>query len=381
MRIVSFDIFAADLPFRKVLSHSAASRSASDSVFLKCTTDSGAIGFGECLPRAYVTGESRDSTYHLLRDRILPRLTGMEFESLADAWAFLDHCDGNAPTGWVAADVPQTAAWCAVDLALLDACGHAFGRTTFGSTATRLRYSGVLTHQAGGTLAKSCLLFRLYGLRQVKVKVGRECDLAAVRTARTILGRKADIRVDANMAWDFEGAVEAMHEMSHLGVHCFEQPLPADALDDMARLVRQTGLTVMADESLSDGRSLRRLIDTKACTAINVRISKCGGLVASLRRCRQAREAGLGVQVGCQVGETSLLSAAQLALCSHFSDITYLEGCFGRHLLREDVAEPILQFGFAGRPPRIPGGAGLGVRINEDRLRRWTVRHDRIGPR
>jgi len=171
-----------------------------------------------------------------------------------------------------------------------------------------------------------------------------------------------------------------MHEMSQLGVRCFEQPLPADALNDMARPVRQTGLTVMADESLSDGNSLRRLVEGKACTAVNVRISKCGGLVASLRRCRQAKEAGLVVQVGCQVGETSMLSAAQLALCSHFSDVTYLEGCFGRHLLREDVAQPVLQFGFGGRMPRVPSGPGLGVRINENRVRLWTVRRDRIGP-
>jgi len=195
VQIVSFDIFAVDLPFRRAFRHSAASRSASDSVLVKCTTDGGATGFGECLPRTYVTGESRDSTYDLLRDRILPRLTGMEFASYADVWAFLDRCDGKAPADWVAPDVPQTAAWCAADLALLDACGHAFGPNSMLSS-----YSGVLTHGPVGRLAKSCLLFRLYGLRQVKVKVGRECDLAAVRTARTVLGRKADIRVDANMA-------------------------------------------------------------------------------------------------------------------------------------------------------------------------------------
>jgi muconate cycloisomerase len=268
-------------------------------------------------------------------------------------------------------------------LALLDAYGQAFGQTVFGPEAmispSSRPYSGVLTLEPAGKLARSCLLFRLYGLRQVKMKVGRKHDLAALRTARAVLGRTADIRVDANMAWDLEQAVKAMYEMSRLGVRCFEQPLPVDALDDMGRLVRQTGLMVMADESFSDCDSLRRLIERKACTAVNVRISKCGGLVASLRRCRQASEAGLVIQVGCHVGETSLLSAAQLALCSQFPDIAYREGCFGRHLLRADVAEPVLQFGFAGRPPRVPSGTGLGVRINEDRLRQWTVRSDRIG--
>jgi hypothetical protein len=51
----------------------------------------------------------------------------------------------------------------------------------------------------------------------------------------------------------------------------------------------------------------------------------------------------------------------------------YAEGCFGYHLLREDPAEPVLQFGYGGRPPAKPNGPGLGVTINEEVLRRWTV--------
>ena len=383
VRIVSSEILAVDLPFRRTFGHSAASRNASDSLFLKCATEDGSVGFGECLPRVYVTGESRDGAYSLLRDRVLPRLIGMAFASYEEVWAFLNLCDGKAPRDWVAPDVPQTAAWCAVDLALLDVFGRAFGQCMFPPNAkdglASLQYSGVLTYQPRIRLARSCLLFRLYGLKQVKVKVGRRDDLDTVKTARSVLGRRADIRVDANMAWSLGQAAEAMQEMSHLGIRCFEQPLAAEALDDMARLIRETGLEVMADESFSERDSLLRLIEKKACTGINVRVSKCGGLAASLRRCREARDAGLMLQIGCQVGESSLLSAAQLALLARVSDVAYAEGCFGRHILKEDVTEPVLQFGFGGRPPRIPAGTGSGVHVREDRLQRWTTRRDRIG--
>jgi L-alanine-DL-glutamate epimerase-like enolase superfamily enzyme len=385
MRIVSFEIWAVDLSLRRTIGHSAGSRRVSDSLLVKCTLDDGTAGFGECLPRVYVTGETRDGAYGLLRERVLPHLVGREFESWAQVWAFLDDCDGKAPGAWVTRDVPQTAAWCAVDLALLDAFGRAFGRSVFPQDgkgpSAGLRYSGVLTYEPGIRLVKSCLLFRLYGLRSVKVKVGRRDDLAALRTARMVLGPRADIRVDANMAWDFDQAQRTMREMARLGVRCFEQPLAAGALEDMGRLARATGLMVMADESIQDRDSLVRLIERKACTAINVRVSKCGGLAASLRRCREAVAAGLTLQVGCQVGESSLLSAAQLALLSQVPEVAYAEGCFGRHLLREDTAEPVLQFGYAGRPPRIPAGAGLGVGLREERLQRWTTRHDTIGGR
>ncbi|MCX5644484.1 MAG: hypothetical protein NTZ17_07335 [Phycisphaerae bacterium] len=94
MRVVSFDIRAVDLPLRRAFGHSAARRRASDSIFLKCTLDDGTAGFGECLPRVYVTGESRDGAYGLLCERVLPRLIGRKFESWADVWAFLDRCDG-----------------------------------------------------------------------------------------------------------------------------------------------------------------------------------------------------------------------------------------------------------------------------------------------
>ena len=130
----------------------------------------------------------------------------------------------------------------------------------------------------------------------------------------------------------------------------------------------------MADESLNDRDSLARLIEQRACTAVNVRISKCGGLVAALNRCREALEAGLDVQVGCQVGETSLLSAAHLVLLSAVEPVKYAEGCFGRLLLREDPARPLLQFGFGGRPPALPARPGLGVEMDREVIGRWAER-------
>jgi hypothetical protein len=59
--------------------------------------------------------------------------------------------------------------------------------------------------------------------------------------------------------------------------------------------------------------------------------------------------------------------------------VTYAEGCFGAHLLREDPAEPPLQFGYGGRPPRLVEGPGLGVRVDASVLDRWTVERATIG--
>jgi L-alanine-DL-glutamate epimerase-like enolase superfamily enzyme len=141
--------------------------------------------------------------------------------------------------------------------------------------------------------------------------------------------------------------------------------------------VEETSAEIVVDEGLTDRDSLQRFIGQRACTGANVRISKCGGLVGAHARCREALDAGLMLQVGCQVGESSLLSAAHLTLLAALAPLTpgvrYAEGCFGRHLLREDPVSPLVQFGYGGRPPRRPAGPGLGVQVDQAMLERWAV--------
>jgi L-alanine-DL-glutamate epimerase-like enolase superfamily enzyme len=371
-RIKQFDIFAVNLPFRKVFEHAAAKRENSDSLFLKCVLDSGTVGFGECLPRIYVTGETRDSAFAMLSEKILPKLINKEFDSLRDVKTFLYACDGKAPSDWIAPHIPQTAAWCAVDLALLDAFSRDFKVPLFSSenhtNLKKARYSAVIS---SGKSFSSLLKIRLYGISQVKLKVEKSTSVETVKRVRKILGSRCDIRIDANMAWEKDQTLALMKEFSHYGIRCVEQPLPVEQIDDTADLVRESEFMVMADESLSDQNTLNQLIEKKACSAINARISKCGGLTATMKRCQEAKNAGMAIQIGCQVGESSLLSAAHLLLTSQFSEVKYLEGCFGLLLLKEDPAKPVLQFGYAGRPPKMPTDLGLGVTIDEEILKRW----------
>ncbi|MGD9097334.1 MAG: enolase C-terminal domain-like protein [Desulfobacterales bacterium] len=376
--IMVFELRALDLPFNKPFKHAAAERHSSYSLLLRCVTEDGAWGFGECLPREYVTGETREGTFNLLAETILPRLVGRVFASLDEVKAFLAACDGQAPAEWVDPAVPHTAAWAAVDLALLDAFGKACGTPVrLGpkpSLPADFRYSVVSSASQGFRAWRAFMLYRLMGFRQVKLKIEKDTAVETVRLARRIMGRGCDLRVDANMAWDVPQALANMRRLAEHGIHSTEQPLAADDIEGLATLVRETGLGVMVDESLNDAASLDNLIRRKACTAINARISKCGGLVATYNRCRRALEAGLTVQIGAQVGETSLLSAAQLILIAAIGRVTYGEGCFGHYLLKEDPFAPHFQFGYGGRPPALPKGPGLGTHILENILERWSAR-------
>ena len=384
--VTELDLFAVDLPFKVAFRHAAAARTTSDSLFLRARLDNGVEGWGEALPRAYVSGESREQAFALLRDTILPALAGRSFGSLAEALSFLEKCDGKAPPEWVHPGVPQTSAWCSVDLALLDAFGRADGepaRPATGGQAPaaanlrRYRYSGVVSAGRGWSYAVSLLKIRAFGFRQVKLKLEHDGAVQAARTARRLLGRRVDLRVDANMAWDVNQALEVIGQLQGAGIRSFEQPVASSDLNGLARLVAESPAGIMVDEGLTDRDSLQRFLAHRACTAANVRISKCGGLVGAYARCREALDAGLLLQVGCQVGESSLLSAAHLTLLSALAPLTpgvrFAEGCFGRHLLREDPAAPLVQFRYGGRPPPPPPGPGLGVRIDPAALQRHTV--------
>jgi L-alanine-DL-glutamate epimerase-like enolase superfamily enzyme len=390
--VTEFQLYAVDLPFKVSFRHAAAVRTTSESLFLRMRLDSGAEGWGESLPRAYVSGESRADAFALLRDAILPALVGRNFQSLPEAISFLEKSDGKAPPEWVHPDIPQSAAWCSVDLALLDAFGKACGDPvrlgTAGAQPTaegalrRYRYSGVVSAGQGWPYAVSLLKMRAFRFPQVKLKLGHNATMQAVRTARRALGRRVDLRVDANMAWDVEQALELIGQLGSVGIRSFEQPIAADDLAGLARLVAESSGQILVDEGLTDRDSLQRFIIHRACTGANVRISKCGGLFGAYARCREALDAGLVLQVGCQVGESSLLSAAHLTLLSALAPLTpgvrYAEGCFGRHLLRQDPVSPLLQFRYGGRPPRRPAGAGLGVRVDQAMLERWAVDQARI---
>ena len=54
--------------------------------------------------------------------------------------------------------------------------------------------------------------------------------------------------------------------------------------------------------------------------------------------------------------------------------VAFGEGCFGLHLLREDPVKPLMQFGYGGRPPEFPQGAGLGVTVDENMIKQWCVK-------
>ncbi|RMF77511.1 MAG: hypothetical protein D6744_11285, partial [Planctomycetota bacterium] len=133
-----------------------------------------------------------------------------------------------------------------------------------------------------------------------------------------------------------------------------------------------TALDIIADESLLTIEDGQRLLDLGGVQVFNVRIAKNGGLLPALRLAHTALAAGRDVQLGCLVGETSILTAAGIAFLSVCPRVRFVEGAFGSLLLKGDVAVRPIWFGFGGRVASREH-FGLGVDVDPNSLERFQA--------
>ncbi|MGH7304931.1 MAG: mandelate racemase/muconate lactonizing enzyme family protein [Candidatus Rokuibacteriota bacterium] len=371
MKLVAATVYALRIPFVQSFSHSAGERRWSDSVVVRVRDDAGTEGYGEGAPRPYVTGETVETMLDHLAREPWPHVAGREVPSAAD----LEALAAFLPVSRLAGAIAPHASHAALEIAVLDCALRRAGSPLAKLMPPRrstVTYSGVITAGPVARAAQHARQMRAIGLRDVKVKVGFDDDVARVAAVRETLGPDASLRLDANGGWSFDRAVQVLNAVAPLGVAAVEQPLPRGPVEALARLRRVTGVPIMVDESLVTQADARALIEAQAADFFNVRISKCGGLTRSLAVASAALEAGLGVQVGCQVGETAILSAAGRHLAATLPEVAFAEGSFGTLLLAEDVAVESVRFGHRGEAP-ILTGHGLGIRVVEERLRRRAV--------
>lgn len=385
MRIAELTAFHVRIPLRSTIRHASHTRRASDTLVVRCRLDNGIVGWGEGLPRAYVTGETIESALEHFRTTDLKCRLGRRFENLSEAVALAQEfrwddlpTDGRKCFG--------NAARCAVELSLLDAASRAAGvplsqvtrlvpeSLAIRKVADRIRYSAAMT---GATPVRQFLracAIRYFGFHQGKVKVGVPGvdEAAMLRRVRRITGKTFDLRIDANEAWTCANFEASLRPLLPFGISAVEQPVPHAQSDCLAKFRGQIPVSIVLDESLCSVSDAHRAIERGTCDLFNIRLSKCGGFINSIKLAALAHQAGLGYQLGCQVGETGILSAAGRHFAASIGEIRYIEGSFDRFLVKERLTVEDITFGRGGYAPAL-AGPGLGVTIEENAVRRVTV--------
>jgi muconate cycloisomerase len=228
-----------------------------------------------------------------------------------------------------------------------------------------IRYSGIIATSKGVKARGVALLMRLYGFRQLKVKVGipGHNDRRRLRGIRRCAGRRMDIRVDANEAWSPDEAAQRIRDLQPARISSVEQPVAHENLAALAEIRKQVQTPIMLDESLCSMIDAERAVQLQACDLFNLRLSKCGGFIPTLRLAQFARRNGIGCQLGCQVGESAILSAAGRHFAGSVADLRAVEGSYDRHLVRASLGTEDLTFGRGGLAPLLIG-SGLGMNVD-----------------
>ncbi len=391
MQLRRLTAYHVRIPLKHKVRHASHSREETDSLVVRCELDNGIVGWGEGLPRPYVTGETIDNVWSLLAESDLARQLAEPFENLSQAIALLERFKLNV-AGCVCPFVERgcfgNSARCAIELAVLDAAARTEGvplsRVTelvpetmaIRESKTQARYGAAITTMSRWKTAVRAWKIRLYGFQQTKVKVGVDGidDAELLRQIRRILpANRIDIRLDANEAWSCENLEAKLAPLLPFAITSLEQPVPHSTVAGLAKLRGKIGVPLMLDESLCSLTDAHRAIESGTCDLFNIRLSKCGGLIPSLRLAAVAHQAGLGYQLGCQVGETGILSAAGRHFACSIANIRYLEGSYDRHLVRERLTVQDITFGRGGLAPALTG-PGLGVDVDEAALQRVIVR-------
>jgi len=364
------------IPFKEPFVHSLASRQYAENVIVEIETDKGILGYGECVPREYVTGETIESVISHLSRFWAPLVWGQDWATPVELTLFLKTCGETIFASFGIEEEKMPAARCAFELALLDAAGKSFGCSAaeiLGWELTRrpIFYSGVIS---GGTVKKAAqkaFMMRLYGFKAIKLKVGNDHDLEKIEKVRKKIGPKIDLRLDANGAWESNEAIERIRSFEPYQISAVEQPVAKSNIEGMGQVTREIKADIIADESFSSLREAKFLFEQNGCDILNIRLSKCGGLIHASEIARLARLKGKGIQLGCQVGESAILSSAGRIFAQCHPELRYAEGSYERFLLKEDVSQNRVRFYYRGKGYPI-FSPGLGVEIDQKTLDRLT---------
>ena len=362
-----------EIPFKIKFSHAQASRSQAYGILIQINGRGDIKGYGESCPRSYVTGEDYTTARAFYKQHL---------ESILDTVR-----DYPSLTNWVHDNqelIDQNpAAWCALELALLDLFAKSKGVSVESLMAIpsikdhTFQYSAVLGSGALASFKKQLQLYVKIGFTDFKFKLTGNIQDDQERLALF----ESMVQPHFRLRWDANNLCSHTHQatnyfntlLSNVQHHsvqytqfALEEPLKVKQHSELLTLAVSLNMPIILDESFTRHDQFSELKGSPDNWIINVRISKMGGLIRSKAVIDTARQKGIGVILGAQVGETSLLTRAALAMVKVSGDVLKAqEGAFGDLLLKKDVSQNSLKFGAMGKLKVTPQNNGFGLIINE----------------
>ncbi len=262
-----------------------------------------------------------------------------------------------------------------VEMAMWDLLGKSSGRSIAdllgGAIKTDIELCGLMGVKTPDEAVDTAQEFiERYGFKTIKTKAGRDLaeDVAIITQLRQQLGAEINIRADANQSYSFGQALELSNgAYADCSIQYFEQPMPQQDLKGLAKLRQQGQTAVALNESVSDARSVAKIIDAQAADYLVVDIPDAGGISEIVKLVQMAENFDIPCAFHCwhDFGVKTAVMA-QLCAClpglSVASDSLY----FG---LESDVIQ--LPHQIKNGCITVPSTPGIGVEIDMDAVNRY----------
>jgi L-alanine-DL-glutamate epimerase-like enolase superfamily enzyme len=279
-----------------------------DLVILSLRDEQGTWGHGSATPIPKLTGDDAGQAVAALRDGMLPALDGYDVSDLEAAVGRAAEAGPGSP-----------GALAALDIALHDLHARSRGvplARMLGGSLRRLHTSITIGIGDPQQVAAAARRHAEAGFRAIKVKIGEapDADVEAVRLVREAVGAQVAIRVYANQGYTTEQAVEVARRLEPLGVELIEQPVAVKNVEGLRQVGMATRAPVVVDEAVRVVEDFPPLQRARAARGVNVKLMKCGGVLAARRLDAALSRAGWMALVGCMDE-----SRASIAAAAHFA--------------------------------------------------------------
>jgi galactonate dehydratase len=187
---------------------------------------------------------------------------------------------------------------------------------------------------------------------------------------RKRVGDRMEIMVEFHSMWQLPAAIKIAKALTPFDIFWHEDPIGMSNLSDLKRYVNETGASVGASETLASRGAYRELLNANAAGAIIMDLSWCGGISEARNIAAMAEAWQLPVAPHDCTGPVVLAASTHLSLNAPNALFQESVRAFHRTWYGDLVTQlPPIENGMI----TVPLGAGLGLELNPELERQFTV--------
>lgn len=250
---------------------------------VKITDSDGAVGCGY----SYTIGQGGPAIMSLLKETLAPQLLGEDAENIERIWKSLLFSTHATAVGAI-----TSLAIAAIDTALWDLRARKAKLPLYklvgGSKSEVPMYTteGGWLHINTEDLVSDALQAQANGFSGSKIKIGKPHlseDRERLQAVREAVGPRFEIMVDANQAFGRAEATRRAQMLEEFNIAWFEEPLPADDVQEHVRLAASTSVPIAVGESMYSISQFKDYLSMGAASIVQVDVARIGGVTPWLK--------------------------------------------------------------------------------------------------